>query len=148
MRAQGATTRAAHWSTDSPPDPDAWKLDGLCRQTDPEAFFPEKGQPTRPAKAVCGRCPVAAECLEYALTHDERFGVWGGLSERERRRLRQADQQPKSRAPHNPHPVAAKRSPKEVCGCGHPSCSGLVGRSTRNAHYARLRRAAARAEAA
>ncbi|GLB65610.1 WhiB family transcriptional regulator [Arthrobacter mangrovi] len=66
----------------------AWQADALCAQTDPEAFFPEKGGSTRDAKKVCGSCTVRAQCLEYALEHDERFGIWGGLSERERRRLR------------------------------------------------------------
>ncbi|MFE5895867.1 WhiB family transcriptional regulator [Streptomyces sp. NPDC056488] len=61
---------------------------GLCAETDPESFFPERGGTTRPAKKVCGACDVRAECLEYALTHDEQFGIWGGLSEKERRRLR------------------------------------------------------------
>jgi WhiB family redox-sensing transcriptional regulator len=60
----------------------------LCAQTDPEAFFPEKGGSTREAKRVCLSCDVRSECLEYALAHDERFGIWGGLSERERRRLK------------------------------------------------------------
>ncbi len=63
---------------------------GLCAQTDPELFFPEKGGSTRPAKAVCAGCPVRAQCLEHALAHDERYGVWGGTSERERRRLTHA----------------------------------------------------------
>jgi WhiB family redox-sensing transcriptional regulator len=66
----------------------AWQADALCAQTDPEAFFPEKGGSTRDAKKVCSSCTVRAECLEYALENDERFGIWGGLSERERRRLR------------------------------------------------------------
>jgi len=66
----------------------AWQADSLCAQTDPEAFFPEKGGSTREAKKICGQCEVSAECLEYALQNDERFGIWGGLSERERRRLR------------------------------------------------------------
>ncbi|MEE1619946.1 WhiB family transcriptional regulator [Zafaria sp. Z1313] len=65
-----------------------WQTEALCAQTDPEAFFPEKGGSTRDAKKVCGACNVRAECLEYALSNDERFGIWGGLSERERRRLR------------------------------------------------------------
>jgi WhiB family redox-sensing transcriptional regulator len=65
-----------------------WQTDALCAQTDPEAFFPEKGGSTRDAKKVCGTCTVRADCLEYALANDERFGIWGGLSERERRRLR------------------------------------------------------------
>ena len=65
-----------------------WQDRALCAQTDPEAFFPEKGGSTREAKRVCRGCEVRAECLEYALEHDERFGIWGGLSERERRRLK------------------------------------------------------------
>ena len=50
--------------------------------------FPEKGGSTREAKQVCRSCEVAAECLQYALATDERFGIWGGTSERERRRLK------------------------------------------------------------
>ena len=65
-----------------------WQDSALCAQTDPEAFFPEKGGSTREAKKVCRSCDVRAECLEYALARDERFGIWGGLSERERRRLK------------------------------------------------------------
>ncbi|MGB3896846.1 MAG: WhiB family transcriptional regulator [Mycolicibacter sinensis] len=65
-----------------------WQDRALCAQTDPEAFFPEKGGSTREAKKICQRCSVRSECLEYALAHDERFGIWGGLSERERRRLK------------------------------------------------------------
>ena len=65
-----------------------WQDRALCAQTDPEAFFPEKGGSTREAKKVCRGCEVRAECLEYALEHDERFGIWGGLSERERRRMK------------------------------------------------------------
>jgi WhiB family redox-sensing transcriptional regulator len=74
-----------------PPDPDggdSWADLALCAQTDPEAFFPEKGGSTREAKRVCRSCEVRAECLEYALENDERFGIWGGLSERERRRVK------------------------------------------------------------
>jgi WhiB family redox-sensing transcriptional regulator len=65
-----------------------WQERALCAETDPEAFFPEKGGSTREAKRVCLSCEVRTECLEYALAHDERFGIWGGLSERERRRLK------------------------------------------------------------
>ena len=65
-----------------------WQERALCAQTDPEAFFPEKGGSTREAKKVCTGCEVRAECLEYALENDERFGIWGGLSERERRKLK------------------------------------------------------------
>lgn len=69
-------------------NPLAWQADALCAQTDPEAFFPEKGGSTRDAKKICHSCEVRAQCLEYALERDERFGIWGGLSERERRKLR------------------------------------------------------------
>ena len=65
-----------------------WQDRALCAQTDPEAFFPEKGGSTREAKKVCRSCEVQAECLEFALENDERFGIWGGMSERERRRLK------------------------------------------------------------
>jgi WhiB family redox-sensing transcriptional regulator len=69
-------------------DAGAWQESALCAQTDPEAFFPDKGGSVREAKRICTRCEVKAECLEYSLTHDERFGVWGGMSEWERRKLR------------------------------------------------------------
>ena len=69
-------------------DEDDWQNRALCAETDPEAFFPEKGGSTREAKRICTGCEVRAQCLEYALAHDERFGIWGGLSERERRRLK------------------------------------------------------------
>ncbi|GAA4485256.1 WhiB family transcriptional regulator [Microbacterium panaciterrae] len=65
-----------------------WQSQALCAQTDPEAFFPEKGGSTRDAKRICTTCDVRGECLEYALNNDERFGIWGGLSERERRKLK------------------------------------------------------------
>ncbi|HWK20762.1 MAG TPA: WhiB family transcriptional regulator [Microbacteriaceae bacterium] len=77
--------RPAEVGDDSPL---AWQVDALCAQTDPEAFFPEKGGSTRDAKRICTTCEVKHECLEYALQNDERFGIWGGLSERERRKLR------------------------------------------------------------
>ena len=69
-------------------DAQSWQEQALCAETDPEAVFPEKGGSTREAKKICTGCEVKAECLEYALANDERFGIWGGLSERERRRLR------------------------------------------------------------
>jgi WhiB family redox-sensing transcriptional regulator len=64
-----------------------WADQALCAQTDPEAFFPEKGGSTRDAKKICVGCMVRAECLTWALDHEQRFGIWGGLSERERRKL-------------------------------------------------------------
>lgn len=68
----------------------AWQAAALCAQTDPEAHFPEKGGSTRDAKKICNSCDVKDECLEYALDNDERFGIWGGMSERERRKLKAA----------------------------------------------------------
>ncbi len=70
------------------PEDDLWQERALCAQTDPEAFFPEKGGSTREAKRICQGCEVKDACLDYALANDERFGIWGGLSERERRRLK------------------------------------------------------------
>lgn len=64
-----------------------WTNRALCSQTDPEAFFPERGGSTREAKRICARCEVVAECLAYALETREAYGVWGGRTERERRRL-------------------------------------------------------------
>lgn len=75
-------------TSDTLDGPLAWQQQALCAQTDPEAFFPEKGGSTREAKAVCFSCEVREECLQYALENDERFGIWGGMSERERRRAR------------------------------------------------------------
>lgn len=65
-----------------------WVSDAVCGQTNPDAFYPEKGGPVHAAKAVCASCPVTEQCLQYALEHNERFGVWGGTSERERREMR------------------------------------------------------------
>ena len=73
---------------------DGWEPDGnwreraLCAQVDPEIFYPEKGGINREAKAVCLACPVQVECLDYALDRGEDFGIWGGTSENERRRLK------------------------------------------------------------
>ncbi|WP_274388373.1 WhiB family transcriptional regulator [Salsipaludibacter albus] len=69
-------------------DQRVWMLEARCLDADPEAFFPEKGGSTREAKRICGICPVQQECLEYALERDQRFGIWGGMSERERRRFK------------------------------------------------------------
>jgi WhiB family transcriptional regulator, redox-sensing transcriptional regulator len=69
-------------------DGNDWMLEARCLDADPEAFFPEKGGSTREAKRICAACPVRDECLQYALDNDERFGIWGGLSERERRRAK------------------------------------------------------------
>ena len=64
-----------------------WRHSALCAQDDPELFFPEKGKRSRAARAVCADCPVRKECLSDALTHDRVYGVWGGTTEQERRKL-------------------------------------------------------------
>ncbi|THA82767.1 WhiB family transcriptional regulator [Streptomyces sp. A0592] len=71
-----------------------WQAVGLCAQTDPEEFYPDKGGSVRLAKKVCGACEVRAECLDYALANNERYGIWGGTSERERRRIAAAHTTP------------------------------------------------------
>ena len=65
-----------------------WKARANCAGLDPDLFFPERGASMKEAKAVCRGCVVREECLEYALVNGEKFGLWGGLSERERRRIR------------------------------------------------------------
>jgi WhiB family transcriptional regulator, redox-sensing transcriptional regulator len=65
-----------------------WQRYANCLGVDPDLFFPERGASTREAKEVCRGCVVREDCLEYAITHSEKFGIWGGLSERERRRIR------------------------------------------------------------
>jgi len=67
-----------------------WQSRSNCMGVDPDLFFPERGASTREAKEVCRGCVVRDECLEYALENGEKFGIWGGMSERERRRLRRA----------------------------------------------------------
>jgi WhiB family redox-sensing transcriptional regulator len=70
------------------PETKSWQDYANCLGVDPDLFFPERGASTREAKAVCKGCVVRLDCLEYALANGEKFGIWGGLSERERRRLR------------------------------------------------------------
>jgi WhiB family transcriptional regulator, redox-sensing transcriptional regulator len=67
-----------------------WQSRANCMGVDPELFFPERGASTREAKEVCRGCVVKDDCLEYALANGEKFGIWGGLSERERRKVRRA----------------------------------------------------------
>lgn len=68
-----------------------WYRSALCAQTDPDAFFPEKGQSARLAKRICASCEVREECLRYALERAGTAGIWGGLNESERRDLRLAE---------------------------------------------------------
>lgn len=65
-----------------------WQTNARCTEVDPEIFFPERGGSSKAARQVCNNCQVRDICLEYALNNKEQFGIWGGTSERERRRLR------------------------------------------------------------
>lgn len=73
-------------SASSPPP--EWRPLALCSQVDPELWYPEKGGSTQAAKKICRRCPVRPECFDYAMEVDDRFGVWGGYSDRERKKLK------------------------------------------------------------
>jgi len=71
----------------------SWQDYGNCLGVDPDLFFPARGDSTDQAKAVCAGCTVRDACLEYALVNYEKHGIWGGKSERERRRMRKARHQ-------------------------------------------------------
>ena len=66
----------------------SWQDYANCRGADADLFFPERGASTRKAKAICNACDVKEECLDCAIVQGEKFGIWGGMSERERRRVR------------------------------------------------------------
>jgi WhiB family redox-sensing transcriptional regulator len=69
-----------------PVELEPWQDRANCIGTDPELFFPKAGKRSEEAQEVCSRCPVMSQCLEYALSHNDRYGVWGGLSEADRKR--------------------------------------------------------------
>jgi WhiB family redox-sensing transcriptional regulator len=85
-------TAATAWST-TKPSPTSWRDLAACREVDPEIFFPigttgaALGQ-IHEAQAICARCPVAADCLSWALHIGQDHGVWGGTTPEERRALR------------------------------------------------------------
>ena len=99
-----------------------WHADANCRGMDPELFFPGQGESTKEAKAVCRACDVQVECLLAALNNTEKHGIWGGLSERERRSIRK-----RKRGGSEPKPIqhgtiggyhAHRRRGEEAC----PDC--------------------------
>jgi len=71
----------------------SWQEYANCLFVDPDLFFPERGASTREAKEVCRGCIVRGDCLEYTLRNREKFGIWGGMSERQRRRERRIRRQ-------------------------------------------------------
>ena len=93
---------------------ESWVAQALCAQTDPDAFFPEMGASPKVGKRVCVGCDVRGECLEYALKHDEQFGIWGGLTVRERRRL--------ARPQGAPIPIVNNRKRTAAIPCPVPMC--------------------------
>jgi len=65
----------------------SWRKRAACQGVDPEVFYPGSDEEAGAAKAICATCPVREACLEHALAAREREGVWGGATERERRRI-------------------------------------------------------------
>ena len=65
----------------------SWRQRGACRGVDPDVFYPVSDEEAEEAKDICAECSVRQPCLEYALANRERDGVWGGATERERRRI-------------------------------------------------------------
>lgn len=74
----------------APIEPPAWTVSAACASVDPDLWYPEQGQPTKHARRICGECPVKVQCLQMALDNGERWGIFGGLDEKQRRRLRRA----------------------------------------------------------
>ena len=110
---RGSSTGRAHgrtWQIRSPPHRDkSWQDFANCLGVDPDLFFPERGASTREAKEVCRGCVVREDCLEYALANGEKFGIWGGMSERERRRIRRQRALARRAASAAPSPSAIAR---------------------------------------
>lgn len=77
-----------HAAPDLTGEREPWMDSALCAETNPDAFFPEKGGSTKDAKRICGGCDVREACLEYALRTEQAHGVWGGVSARDRARMR------------------------------------------------------------
>ena len=65
-----------------------WQLDGLCTQTDPDLFFPVNAAQQKAATKICAECPVRILCANFAIQTNQEFGVWGGLTEEDRKQLR------------------------------------------------------------
>lgn len=102
-----SSTRRSAWGLGTANPEEPWRTKALCAQVDPEIFFPNKGESNKDAKKVCAGCEVTRECLEDALANDERFGIRGGLSERERKHLKTG----RPRSAQNPTPAARPANP-------------------------------------
>jgi WhiB family redox-sensing transcriptional regulator len=80
-------------------DAAAWNVDAECAGMDPELFFPGRGESTKEIEAVCNRCPISEQCLDHALRHGRKHGIWGGTSERQRRMIRTGTTHPNQATP-------------------------------------------------
>ena len=95
-------------------DDRSWQDRANCLGVDPDLFFPERGASTREAKEVCRGCVVREDCLEYALANGEKFGIWGGMSERERRRVRRQRAQAARRPRHGLNRQPSRSRPADA----------------------------------
>lgn len=75
---------------DSKSSSEAWMLEGICRNIDPDLWFPDAGGSTRAPISMCQRCPVKQRCLDYAMDNEIEYGVWGGTSNKQRKAMRAA----------------------------------------------------------
>ena len=125
-----------------------WMRQAACADMNSDLFFSQRGASTDEAKAACRACPVRAECLAYAMNTGERFGIWGGLSERERRQLRRdrrraaptnsrqtdavraADRERKRRA----RALARGAAVAEHYGISHDAASNRISTARKNGH--------------
>ena len=89
-RARPVTARPPRHRTPVTPAPAlaGWRYRAACRGADLDLFFPGRGESAEPARQICAGCPVRQPCLDYALSHGIVHGIWGGLTERDRRALR------------------------------------------------------------
>ena len=109
------------------PDDQSWQDYANCLGVDPDLFFPERGASTREAKEVCRGCVVREDCLEYALVNGEKFGIWGGMSERERRRLRRQRALARRAGAAQPDRVGEPRLDRAIGGRGRARASDRPG---------------------
>jgi WhiB family transcriptional regulator, redox-sensing transcriptional regulator len=118
-------------------DPMPWAQHANCAGLDPSLMFPAPGDSTAPARAVCAACCVKNECLDYALAHNERYGIWGGLSTKERTAIRRA---PKRLCDWCNGPLPDDERGRRYCG---ETCATEARRAVRREHMRRVRGAVA-----
>lgn len=94
--------------------PEPWQDDAVCRRVDPDTWFSKQQSDVRAAQKICWTCPVINECLNYSLRNREPYGVWGGVDEKERRKLLER----KPAAPPSCTPLWHMANPQEPC----PKC--------------------------